>query len=160
MYTANTVSTFAYPSIVQDSIRCAVTTPDVPTEFIDHLVHGDGNVELLTAEDKWTGSAVTKLVIRKKLDTTGELNVLTLNQAPNGDGWSSLDPDQDSVAIFTNHEVIALLRQTTSILEGHYIDPNMQKLGAELNRRMQLTSHLLRLSIRLYGSGDVHLDRQ
>ena len=127
MYTANTVSTFAYPSIVQDSIRCAVTTPDVPTEFIDHLVHGDGNVELLTAEDKWTGSAVTKLVIRKKLDTTGELNVLTLNQAPNGDGWSSLDPDQDSVATFTNHEVIALLRQTTSILEGHYIDPNMQK---------------------------------
>ena len=70
---------------------------------------------------------MTKLVIRKKLDTTGELNVLTLNQAPNGDGWSCLDPDQDSVATFTNHEVIALLRQTTSILEGHYIDPNMQK---------------------------------
>ncbi|MEO5801227.1 MAG: hypothetical protein ABIQ14_01225 [Candidatus Saccharimonadales bacterium] len=151
------VSVFATPRIIQDSIRYPVMSPELPSEFIDHIVHGDGSIELITATDNVLGRKVTKLIVRKNVDNSEDTHKTSLIQLSNREGWISVD-DKDSATTFTNHAVVNLIHRTTDALDGQYIDPNMADLGEELHRVLGLQTDLARQAIRMYASDDVIVD--
>ncbi len=151
------VSMFATPRITQDSIQYPVQSPEVPSEFIDHIVHGDGSVELITATDNVLGRQVTKLIVRKNIENSEDTHKVSLIQLPNSEGWISED-DKDRATTFTNHAVVNLIHRTTDALDGQYIDPNMTDLDKELHRILRLRTDLAQTAIRMYVSDDVLVD--